>query len=98
MNFSDAKRHVVEALQSGQIKHEPRADADEKNWLFSRRISREEAAEIIKSTRGDRFQTDKHHLDSSIEVLFFRPGDWYIKCYLRNECWFISFHKAGDFK
>ncbi|MHB2019990.1 MAG: hypothetical protein ACYCW6_23870 [Candidatus Xenobia bacterium] len=96
MSFTDARRKVVEALRNGNVFHVARKDMEEKNWLWARRISREEAAAIIEGTRGTQFSCSPYHQDPSVEVLVFRPSDSHIKCYLRNGVWFISFHKAGD--
>lgn len=94
MGFEQAKALVLAHLQAGTVRHEPRPAR--KNLLQTGQISLVEAAAIVARTRGHQASSTPHHQDASIPVWVLQPDDWYIKCYLVDECWFISFHKAGE--
>ncbi len=94
MGFEQAKALILAHLGAGTVRHEPRPAR--KNLLQTGQLSLVEAAAIVAKTRGQEASSAPHHQDPSITVWVLRPDGWYIKCYLVDECWFISFHKAGE--
>lgn len=92
MGFESAKQQVIQALQNRQFRHERRT-GERKNLLELGEVSIEQAIEILGRTKGQEATSSSSHYDSSIEVWIFRPTDWYIKFYLVDQCWFISFHQ-----
>lgn len=94
MGFREAKKLVLEAVREGRFRHEFRTGDSTKNILQMGLINVEEALAIIEQTRGHQATSSPHHFDNTITVWVFRPADWYIKFYLVDHCWFISFHKT----
>lgn len=94
MGFEQAKAQILNHLRAGSVRHEARPAR--KNLLQTGQISLVEAAALVAKTRGQQATSTPHHQDASILVWVLRPDDWYIKCYLVDECWFISFHKEGE--
>jgi len=79
MSFNDAKKQVMEAVQSKRFRHE---------------LSLEEAVTILSKIRGSEASSSKHHFDPVSKIWIFRPVGWYIKFYFLEECLFISFHRS----
>ncbi len=94
MKFSEAKASVIKALRDESIQHEARAAQAQKNLLATGQVSIEEAILLVGSTRGDQATNSPHHKDPKILVWVFTPKDWYIKFYLLDGAWFISFHRT----
>lgn len=67
-----------------------------KNLLQMGLITADDALEIVERTRGGQATSSTHHFDSSVTVWVFKPDDWYLKFYLLDQCWFISFHKSEE--
>lgn len=86
---------MVEALRTGNYRNEYRS-TPEKNLLAVGLLDVPTAIELISRTRGQQAQQSPHHFDPSTPVWVFRPSGWYIKFYLRGECWFLSFHREGE--
>ena len=96
MNFDEAKYQVVQAIKNKNFRHERRKSQAQKNLLANDEISQAEAIAIIEKTRGNQAVKSEHHFLPDTLVWVFRPDDWYIKFYLANGCFFISFHKSED--
>ena len=96
MKFLQVKALVIEALSEGRAHAEAREAQTEKNLLATGQIDPCEAIRIIQRTRGDQAKSSPHHSDSSIEVWVLRPQGWYIKFFILEDCWFISFHRSDD--
>ena len=93
MSFETAKRKVLEAIRSKRFRHESRS-GDTKNLLATGEVSHEEAVQILGRTKGQEASKSRHHLDPDLEIWVFRPAGWYIKFYVVEDCWFISFHRS----
>lgn len=96
MGFKEIRTLIIEALQSGRVRHEGRADADAKNLLSARIIKEDDVVRLLHRCKGWEYSTSRHHtLDVDCHVFTPSMGDeqWYIKAYLRNElAVFISVH------
>ncbi|MBT9583719.1 hypothetical protein IV102_10225 [bacterium] len=94
MKFSDAKREILAALREHRYQHEARAAQSQKNLLATGAISVDQAIGLVEATRGNQATSSPHHADASVLVWVFRPVGWYVKFYLVDGAWFISFHQA----
>ena len=97
VGFNQAKRKVLECLNSGHVLHEVRNNIDTKNLFATGFVSLEEASCIIARSKGDDYFSSPHHFDNEIEVhvikTVFSGRHWYIKWYfLEPDSVFISFH------
>jgi hypothetical protein len=81
-------------LREETFQHEARNAQAERNLLATKAIELEEAISLVESTRGNQARSSPHHADPNILVWVFRPQDWYIKFYLVDVVWFISFHRT----
>ena len=52
--------------------------------------------QIISGCRGVDARSTPHHQDQQIEVWVLTPSTWYIKFYIVEDVWFISFHGQED--
>ena len=98
MGFNEAKRKLIECLNTGYVLHEERNDIDVKNLLAIGVVSLEEAAYIIGRSRGDGYSVSPHHFDTEIDVHVLMTKlsvqAWYVKWYfLGPDSVFISFHQ-----
>ena len=98
MGFNEAKRKLIECLNTGYVLHEERNDIDVKNLLAIGEVSLEEAVYIIGRSRGDGYSVSPHHFDAEIDVHVlvtkFSVQAWYVKWYfLGPDSVFISFHQ-----
>lgn len=96
MEFQKAKSAILQAVRDDKIQHEARAAQAEKNLLATGHISKDQALAILSKTKGGQASVSAHHKRDDILVWVFRPDDWYIKFYLIEDAWFISFHKKGS--
>ncbi len=97
MGFSEARRKLIECLNTGHVLHEERNDIDVKNLLAIGVVSLEEAIYIVGRSRGYDYSVSPHHYDAEIDVHViatkFSVQTWYLKWYfLGPDSVFISFH------
>lgn len=97
--FREARHLVIQALQSGTYRHEPRADQDTRNLLSVGIVEKEQVVDMMKLCRGNQHETDTHHQDASVETHIFKPlvagVVWYIKVYFEDpDTIFISVHES----
>lgn len=96
MGFKEARAFIVDALRSARIRHEHRADIEEKNLLRSRVVDEAFVARLLLRCAGWEYSTSRHHhLD--VECHIFTPAlggeRWYIKAYVQDDlAFFISVH------
>ncbi|MHB2019970.1 MAG: hypothetical protein ACYCW6_23770 [Candidatus Xenobia bacterium] len=82
VGFTQAKRMAVSCLRENRFAFETRRDIEEKNWLFTGKVTAAQAADIVERTRGNQSEKSAHHNDTSIDVWIFKPsGGWYVKFY-----------------
>lgn len=97
MGFREARAWFVDALQSGRVRHEGRADAEDKNLLSARIITNDQVVRLLRRCTGWEYSTSRHHaLDVDCHIFTPSLGDerWYIKAYVLNEsAVFISVHR-----
>lgn len=104
MGFKDAKQLFISAIRADEVQHEHRS-AWGKNWLADKRISNDEAADIVAQARGqDTPPPTPHHFLANVEVWVFKPlynnERWYVKGYWIGdelhlvELFLISFHPS----
>ncbi len=102
MEFSEAVRLTIAALEDGRFLHEPRPLASGKNLLATGDVSADDVIRLLRRCRPARYQTGVHHDDATQEVHFFKPKSagirWYIKSYLVESddltAIFISVHES----
>jgi hypothetical protein len=99
IGFREAKRRTLEALDVGDIQHEPREAHEEKNLLAIGEVSTRFVADLVRSCTGGQYCSSPHHRNASIEVHEFFPGrgvsgrqKWYVKLYFHRGTTFISVH------
>jgi hypothetical protein len=98
MGFKDARAMVVAALQSGQFRHEQRADAAEKNLLDAGEVTAGFVADLLLRCSGIQYESSHHHSDPDLLCHIFKPelrGErWYVKVFiLSSVAVFISVHR-----
>jgi hypothetical protein len=85
--------------KAGDIRHEARDDANDKNLLETGAVTPAEVIALLQACRGDQYKSDKHHdLTIKLDVHIFKPEKnkvrWYIKLYfIEPNVVFISVHK-----
>lgn len=83
MGFKQAKRRIIDSLNSGQFLHEERGDIDVKNLLATGVVSATDVVDILSKARGDSYSTSPHHFDGKVDVHIITTShlgkDWYIK-------------------
>lgn len=99
MGFKDARARIIEALASGQFRHEARADADEKNLLDTRKVTAGFVVRLLLRCSGTEYEARAHHLNRELVCHIFTPeleGErWYVKVYfLERDIVFISVHPS----
>jgi hypothetical protein len=97
VGFKDAKRQILTCLKSGNILHDQREDINIKNLLATGKISMSDVTNIISQTRGNEYESSKHHVINELDVHIiktsFKGKDWYIKWYfVEPNSIFISVH------
>lgn len=100
MGFKNARKTLIEALEEGDYRHEPRAVLSEKNLLAIGEVTEEEVIGILRRTRGYQYSSSPHAWDAEVTVHVFRPvvhgQRWYVKAYFLGSpnasAVFISVH------
>jgi hypothetical protein len=98
MGFKEVRARVIEALQSGQYRHEDRENQREKNLLYAQEVTRGFVVDLLLRCSGDQYESSRHHLHPNLTCHVFTPerqGErWYVKVYFRpNAAVFISVHR-----
>lgn len=100
MGFRDARRDLVNALETGNYEHEEREVQAEKNLLAVGDVSPEDVRRALLRATGRDYSASPHYEDQSVMVHVFQPVvenvHWYIKAYFIEEAdgkaVFISVH------
>ena len=97
MGFKDARRLLIQALETGRYQHEYRKDLESKNLLAIGEVSPEFVAGLLFRCRGDQYRASPYHFDPKIVCHTFTPvlegTRWYVKAYfLAPDAVFISVH------
>ena len=95
MGYDASKRQAIQALHERRFRHERRS-GENKNLLETGEVTIEEAIQLLGQTRGTEATSSPHHFDRSVDVWVLRPRGWYIKFYVMDLCWFISFHQSEE--
>ncbi len=82
VKFSEARKQVIQCLESGQVLHEARNNIDVKNLLEVGVVSNEEVAQILRKARGNEHSSSPHHWDASIAVHI-------VKTRYQGQAWYI---------
>lgn len=97
MGFKEVRARVIEALLSGQFRHEDRENQREKNLLHAQEVTRGFVVDLLLRCSGDQYESSRHHLIPVTCHVFTpeRGGErWYVKVYFRpDEAVFISVHR-----
>jgi len=102
MGFSDEKRWLLTALESGAIVHDFRGLDSDKNWLSDGRLTIVEACALVTLTRGDQAESKAHNERANLVVWILKPVQngkrWYIKFQrtAQDRAKFISFHPSEE--
>lgn len=96
-NFSQARRQVIQCLESGHVLHEARSNIDVKNLLQVGAVTSAEVVQILKKARGNEHSYSPHHMDANVDVNIVKTSyqgqNWYIKWYfIEPDAVFISVH------
>lgn len=81
IGFSEARRRVLQCLESRNFQHEQRNNIDEKNLLATGDIDEDSIAKCIRRSTGKDHTSSAHHYDSQTEVHIIKKEGWYIKFY-----------------
>ncbi|ATQ75545.1 hypothetical protein CR152_14210 [Massilia violaceinigra] len=94
MGFKDAKKKVLDALETRAFSHEAREAIEVKNLLHMGTITPEEVIKLIKSSSGTDHSSSAHHAIKGVEVHVIKCKKWYIKFYFVDpDTVFISVHQ-----
>jgi hypothetical protein len=97
MGLKDVRGLLIDALESGRVQHEYRADMESKNLLAVGEVTPEFVIQLLKRCSGRQYRATPYHYDPSIVCHQFTPtlnGEpWYVKSYfLSSDAVFISVH------
>ena len=96
IGFKEAKRRVLESLETGCYQAEARGNIEEKNMLASGAISEDDLCAIIEQCRGSDHTISAHHTKPDVDVHILRKSGWYVKFFFLDEepdTFFISVHR-----
>ena len=94
IGFKEAKRRVIKSIIDGSIEHEMRSNIDVKNLLYSGEVTMDEIKKLISRSRGDNYESKKHHFQDDLEIHILKAKTWYIKWYFIDpNTVFVSVHK-----
>ena len=97
MGLKDVRALLIDALESGRVQHEYRADMESKNLLAVGDVTPEFVVQLLQRTKGHEYKATPYHFDQRIVCHQFTPtldGErWYVKAYfLASDAVFISVH------
>lgn len=100
MGLRDVRCLLIDALESGRVQHEYRADMESKNLLAVGDVSPEFVVRLLQRCQGRDYKATPYHLDPRVLCHEFKPcldGEcWYVKSYfLSGDAVFISVHQQG---
>lgn len=98
MGFTDVRTLLIDALESGRVQHEYRADMETKNLLAVGDVTAEVVVRLLRRCGGREYRASPYHFDRSILCHQFTPAvdgeRWYVKAYfLSTDAVFISVHQ-----
>jgi hypothetical protein len=101
MGLRDVRCLLVDALESGRVQHEYRADMESKNLLAVGDITPEFVVRLLQRCQGREYRATPYHADAHIVCHEFKPAcdgqRWYVKAYfLSADAVFISVHLQGS--
>ena len=68
LGFTEAKRRVIAALDSGRYQHAARNEIETKNQLQTGQISASSLRSVLIRSKGQHHFSSPHHVASNIEV------------------------------
>ena len=93
VGFKHAQRTLLQSIDEGSIRHEVRAQVDQKNLLYAGAVTMSDVRTLIERARGNQYESRQHHWMSDTEVHILKASSWYIKWYiLEPNAVFISVH------
>ena len=97
MGLRDVRGLLIDALESGRVQHEYRADMESKNLLAVGEVTPEFVVQLLRRCQGRDYRASPYHLDPRILCHQFTPclngQRWYVKAYfLSSSAVFISVH------
>lgn len=98
MGLNEVRALLIEAVLAQRVRHEERADIDEKNLLQNGVVSVAFVIRLLRRCSGWEYGTSRHHFLENVQCHTFTPhveGErWYVKAYLQaGEAVFISVHR-----
>lgn len=97
MGLNDVRGLLIDALESGRVQHEYRADMESKNLLATGEVTPEFVVQLLQRCNGRQYKATPYHYDSRIVCHTFTPTfngkRWYVKSYfLSSDAVFVSVH------
>src|ERR1043165_1432712 len=98
MGLKDVRALLIDALESGRVQHEYRADMESKNLLAVGEVTPEFVVQLLHRCQGRYYRSTPYHFDQRIVCHQFTPSfngeRWYVKAYfLSSDAVFISVHQ-----
>ncbi len=97
MGLRDVRCLLIDALESGRVQHEYRADMESKNLLAVGEVTPEFVVRLLQRCQGREYTASPYHYDRGVICHEFKPSldgeRWYVKaCFLSSDAVFISVH------
>jgi len=97
MGLRDVRCLLIDALESGRVQHEYRADMESKNLLAVGEVTPEFVVRLLQRCQGREYKATPYHYDPRVLCHEFKPSlggeRWYVKAYfLSSDAVFISVH------
>lgn len=101
MGLNDVRCLLIDALESGRVQHEYRADMESKNLLATGEVTPEFVVQLLQRCNGRQYKATPYHFDPRIVCHTFTPTfqgkRWYVKSYfLSSDAVFISVHPQQE--
>jgi len=81
---------LCRAILAGAYRHLPREDIEEKNWLSTGRVSRQEVVDLLNACTATNYSLSNHHEVPAIKVHEFKvhktvanTTPWYLKFFFQ---------------
>lgn len=92
MSLQAIQTAVRQAFGIGAFSHVPRPDIEEKNWLYTGKLSRDEVIELLHACAAVNYSVSNHHAIPRIKVHEFKVHKtmqdhptWYVKIYFQPD-------------
>jgi len=98
MGLREVRCLLIDALESGRVQHEYRADMESKNLLAVGEVTPEFVVQLLHRCQGRDYRSTPYHFDQRIVCHQFTPSlngeRWSVKAYfLSSDAVFISVHQ-----